>query len=446
MERMFYNMNIAVIGTGYVGLVTGTCLASIGHRVICVDNNEEKVQVLRSGKSPIYEMGLEELMADNVAQQRLLFTSDIRGAIEQSDVIFVAVGTPIDKNGQTNMAYVHEVIRQIGEYIDGYKVIVNKSTVPVGTGQYAEQAIRAALQARGLAFGFDVASNPEFLREGTAIHDFQHPDRIVVGAMSEKAFACMRELYAPFIERGLLFVETNIETAELIKFVANGFLAMKVAFINQVANLCEKVGADIHDLKVGIGSDARIGRAFLNPGPGYGGSCFPKDATALCRTSEEAGVPLTLIQETIVANEQQKHYMVEKMVNVMGDLTGKTLAILGVAFKANTDDMRESPSITILQELASRGAKFRVYDPQAEHQARIVFRSIEQHIVYCADEYEAAQGADAVVLLTEWARFGEMDLERLKTSLQGRVFFDYRNMYRREAMEAAGFVYTGAGQ
>lgn len=438
--------NIAVIGTGYVGLVTGSCLSDFGMRVTCVDKDRIKIERLQAGVIPIYEPGLEPIVERNVYYKRLFFTTDIRKAVEENEVIFIAVGTPPMEDGSADLQHVKDVATDIAKYMNGYKVIVNKSTVPVGTGKLVKEIVRSELARRGADYEFDVVSNPEFLREGSAVHDFTHPDRVVIGCDSERAREIMRNVYRVLYLNETPFVETNVETAEMIKYASNAFLAMKITFINEIANLCEKVGADVQDVARAMGKDGRIGSKFLHPGPGYGGSCFPKDTKALVRIGRDHGSPVTLIEATVAANENQKKLMVEKIQAVMGELAGKTLAVLGLAFKPNTDDMREAPSLTILNELAGKGARFRVYDPIAMDEAKKRLQHLEDHIVYCEDEYQTMDGADALVIITEWNQFRNLDLSRVKSLLKQPVFFDFRNIYRRETMEKEGFTYVAVGQ
>ena len=437
---------ISVIGTGYVGLVTGACLSDFGLNVLCMDNDIEKIEKLKQGIIPIYEPGLDVIVERNVANHRLEFTTEMKRAVEESDVIFIAVGTPPAEDGSADLKYVEAVARDIARYMNGYKVIVDKSTVPVGTGQRVKQWVREELAKRDVTYEFDVVSNPEFLREGSAVHDFTHPDRVVIGAESQNALERMKQVYRVLYINETPFIETNIETAEMIKYASNAFLAMKITFINEIANLCEKVGADVQDVAKGMGRDGRIGPKFLHPGPGYGGSCFPKDTLALAKIGQEYGAPITLIEQTVKANEAQKSLMVAKIMQGLGSLVGKQIAILGLAFKPNTDDMRESPALVILNELAKQGATFRVYDPKAMVEAKWRLANLKDKIEYCQNEYEAIEGCDALVLLTEWNQFRSLDLSRVKKLLKEPYFFDLRNIYQREQMEEAGFHYFGVGQ
>lgn len=436
---------IAVIGTGYVGLVTGACLSDFGLDIVCVDNNEQKIADLKRGVIPIYEPGLEDIVIRNVEDHRLTFTSDIKEAVEMSDVIFIAVGTPPAEDGSADLRYVEEVARSVGEFANGYKVIVDKSTVPIGTGQKVKGWVQQELDRRNVSHRFDVVSNPEFLREGSAVHDFSHPDRVVIGAESSYAVKIMQDVYRVLYLNETPFVITNIETAEMIKYAANAFLAMKITFINEVANLCEKVGANVQDVAKAMGKDGRISPKFLHPGPGYGGSCFPKDTQALAQIGRQYGAPITLIEQTVLANERQKQLMVEKITDKLGDLNGKKLAVLGLSFKPNTDDMREAPALAILHQLANRGAHMNVFDPIAFKEAKWRLADIEGSLTYCDDEYQAMADADGVVILTEWNQFRNLNLDKVKQLLRQPYFFDLRNIYKRPAMEEKGFIYTGVG-
>lgn len=437
---------IAIIGSGYVGLVTGACLADFGMKVICVDINEDKINQLNQGKVPIYEPGLEQLIERNTYYKRLTFTTDIKEAVTQSDVVFIAVGTPPNEDGSADLTYVLKAAEDIANHMNEYKVIVDKSTVPIGTGQKVKQTVQRILEERNLQIGFDVVSNPEFLREGTAIYDFTHPDRVVIGGESEKAIEIMKDVYRVLYLNETPFVITNIESAEMIKYASNAFLAMKITYINEIANLCEKVGANVQDVAKAMGRDGRIGSKFLHPGPGYGGSCFPKDTRALAQIGKEYGSPVTLVETTIEANERQKLLMVKKVKEVMGSLENKTLAILGVTFKQNTDDVRESPSLIIIEKLAELGAKFRIYDPQGMKEAKWRLKHIEEKCIYCRDEYEAVSGADALLIITEWNQFRNLDIERLSRAMKDKYFFDLRNIYDRKYIENKGFKYFSVGR
>lgn len=440
---------IAVIGTGYVGLVSGACLADFGNSVVCVDNNAEKIAALRKGAIPIYEPGLDDVVQRNVAAGRLSFTTDLAAAIRTNDVAFVAVGTPPADDGSADLRFVEQVAREIARAMDGYKVVVDKSTVPVGTGRKVTAWIKEELAARGTDLEFDVVSNPEFLREGSAVQDFTHPDRVVIGSDSARARSTMKDVYRALYLNETPYIETNLETAEMIKYASNAFLAVKITFINEVANLCEKVGANVQDVSKAMGRDGRIGGKFLHPGPGYGGSCFPKDTQAMARTGRDYGEPLSIVETTIEANERQKARMVAKIeagLGGEGSLKGKTIAVLGLAFKPNTDDMRESPAIAVCEGLVARGAKIRAWDPAAMKEASWRLESIKGSLVFAADEYDALSGSDALVLMTEWNQLRTLDLGRVMSLLKRPFFFDLRNVYKREDLEAAGFTYFAVGK
>jgi len=433
-------MRIAVIGTGYVGLVSGACFSEFGVDVACVDRDAAKIDRLKKGEIPIYEPGLEHLVADNVAAGRLKFTTDLKSAVAGVDAVFIAVGTPSRRgDGHADLSYVYGAAMDIAAHLTGYAVVVTKSTVPVGTGRQVERIIRAARPE----LEFDVASNPEFLREGSAINDFMRPDRVVIGAESERAQKVMRQLYRVLylIETPILF--TSLETSELIKYAANTFLATKITFINEIADLCEKVGANVHDVARGIGLDGRIGKKFLHPGPGYGGSCFPKDTLALVKTAQDYGAPLRIIETVVDVNDKRKRKMADKITAACGgSVQGKTLAILGLTFKPNTDDMRDAPSLAIVPALEAAGATVRAFDPEGMHEAKKML----PNVVYCADAYDAMKGADAAVVLTEWNQFRTLDLPRVKTLLTAPVMIDLRNVYSPADMRAAGFHYTSVGR
>jgi UDPglucose 6-dehydrogenase len=441
--------NITVIGTGYVGSVSGACLADFGNRVICVDNNRGKIEALKQGIIPIYEPGLDVIVERNVRAGRLSFTTDLTAAVRENHVIFIAVGTPPAEDGSADLSYVEAAARDIGRYMTGYTVVVDKSTVPVGTGRKVIQWIGEEINKRGDIIPFDVVSNPEFLREGSAVQDFTHPDRVVIGCESKRARDIMKNVYRPLYLNETPYFETNLESAEMIKYASNAFLAVKITFINEIANLCEKAGADVRDVAKAMGRDGRIGAKFLHPGPGYGGSCFPKDTRALARIGRDKGEPLSIIEAAISANNRQKIRMVNKIEEAMGgagSLKGKTIAILGLAFKPNTDDMRESPAITICEGLVSRGAKIRTWDPAAMKEAEWRLKSIIGSLFFAADEYDAVTGSDALAILTEWNQFRNLDLPRVKSLLTLPYFFDLRNIYKREEVESAGLRYTGIGK
>jgi len=433
-------MQIAMIGTGYVGLVSGACFSEFGHDVVCVDKDAAKIANLRSGVVPIFEPGIEPLVARNVAEGRLSFSTDLAAAVHGADAVFIAVGTPSRRgDGHADLAYVHAAAAEIGAALNGYTVIVTKSTVPVGTSREVAQILR---EARPDA-EFDVASNPEFLREGAAIGDFMRPDRVVIGVSSERAREVLGQVYRPLylIETPIIFTEP--ETAELIKYAANAFLATKITFINEMADLCEKVGADVHDVARGIGLDGRIGRKFLHAGPGYGGSCFPKDTLALVRTAKQAGAPTRIVESVIAVNIARKKQMAAKIVeHCGGSIAGKTIAVLGLTFKPNTDDMRDAPSLDILPALIEAGAAVRAYDPEGLDEAK----KLLDGVVWCDGAYEALEGADALVIITEWNAFRALDLTRVKELMKAPVMVDLRNIYDPREMAAAGFDYTGIGR
>ena len=433
-------MNICIIGTGYVGLVTGACFADFGHCVTCIDNNLEKINFLNKGGLPIYEISLQEVVSRNMKEGRLSFTTDMKSPIEKSTVIFIAVGTPSTENGSVNLEYVFDVVENIATHINGYTVIVTKSTVPVGTGRKIYKVIKD-LVAEGIEF--DVVSNPEFLREGSAIEDLMHPDRVVIGADSDKAKEIMKDIYKPLSLSDTSIVVSNIETAELIKYASNSFLATKISFINEMGHLCERLGANVEDLAVGMGLDKRIGGKFLHVSPGYGGSCFPKDTRAILDIAKKVNFDLKVVRATLEVNNYQKEMMVDKIEKVMGDnVKGKTIGILGLAFKPNTDDIRESPSIFIIDELKKKGAKIQAFDPVAMTEAKKVIKDIE----YKEDAYATADQADAIVLITEWNEFYVMDLEKIKMLLKSPIFIDLRNVYNHKVMSKLGFHYESLGR
>ena len=436
---------IAVIGTGYVGLVSGACLSEFGQKVVCMDVDEGKINCLRQGVLPIYEPGLEEIVTRNLKSGRLSFTTDIREAVEHATVVFIAVGTPPQEDGSADLQYVLEAAKSIAQCMNGYKIIVDKSTVPVGTGRKVKATVRQVLQERGVDYDFDVVSNPEFLREGSAVNDFMHPDRIVIGTQSSKARKTMRSVYRVLYINNHPFVFTNIETAEVIKYASNAFLATKITFMNEIANLCEAVGANVLQVSNAVGLDKRIGPHFLHAGPGYGGSCFPKDTKALVNTGKEYGVQMSLIDSVIHANDLHKRKMVDKIAAALGDLEGKTIGILGLSFKPETDDVREAPSTTIVRELLRSGAQIRAYDPAAmENAARFAFPGLP--VTYAKDEYECVEGAHAAVLVTEWNQFRNLDFEQMKKRMASLFFFDFRNIYERKDIEDKGFAYFGVGR
>ena len=429
-----------MIGTGYVGLVSGACFSEFGWDVVCVDKDVSKIDRLNKGEIPIYEPGLEDLVARNVAAGRLSFTTDLPAAVKASDAVFIAVGTPSRRgDGYADLSYVYAAAKEIAESVDGYTVIVTKSTVPVGTGREVERVVREANPAADV----DIASNPEFLREGSAIEDFMRPDRVVIGAENARARELLGALYRPLYLRETPIIFTQLETAELIKYAANTFLATKITFINEFADLCERVGADVQDLARGIGLDGRIGSKFLHAGPGYGGSCFPKDTLALVRTARDAGAPITIVEQVVAVNDQRKIAMAEKVIAACGgSVAGKTIAVLGVTFKPNTDDMRDSPSLVIVPRLIEAGATVRAYDPVGMDEAKKVIDGV----TWCKDAYDAMDGADAMTLITEWNEFRGLDFARTRTLLKSPVVVDLRNVYKPAEMAAAGFHYSSIGR
>lgn len=434
-----------MFGTGYVGLVSGVCIADFGVNVICVDVNKEKIDGLNNGKIPIYEPGLDVYLERNIKAGRIQFTTDPKRAIEESDVIFIAVGTPPMENGEADMQYVYTVAKTIGEYMNGYKVIVDKSTVPVGTGQVVKKIIADKLAEREVEYSFDVVSNPEFLREGKALYDFTHPDRVVIGVESEEVSEIMKKVYRPLYINETPFIVTNIETAEMIKYACNAFLATKITFINEIANLCEKVGANVQQVSKAMGRDGRISPKFLHAGPGFGGSCFPKDTKALAQIAEKHGIHMSVVSSVIEANQRQKKMVAEKLEKVAGDLKGKTIGILGLAFKPETDDMRDAPSLTIISDLIEKGANIRAYDPQAMDEARRALGKHSDSIKFCKHSYDAAEDVDALIIVTEWHEFRNMDLTLLKKIMKGNIFYDARNIYSRRDIEEKGFTFIGTG-
>jgi UDPglucose 6-dehydrogenase len=433
-------MRVAMIGSGYVGLVSGACFADFGHVVTCVDKDASKIAALQRGEMPIFEPGLAELVADNVEAQRLAFTKDLRKAVSEADAVFIAVGTPSRRgDGHADLTYVYEAAREIAESLDGYTVLVTKSTVPVGTGDEVERIVR---ETRPDA-EFALVSNPEFLREGAAIGDFKRPDRIVIGTEDSRARAVMTELYRPLFLNEPPMVVTSRRTAELIKYAGNAFLATKITFINEIADLCEKVGANVQEVARGIGLDNRIGAKFLHAGPGYGGSCFPKDTMALIKTARENAAAIRIVETVVAVNEERKRAMAHKVIAACGgQIRGKKIALLGLTFKPNTDDMREAPSLAIVSTLQEAGALIRAYDPEGMEQARAVLHKVD----YCPDAYSCADGADALVIVTEWDAFRALDLERIKGLLREPLIVDLRNIYRPEEMRRRGFRYVSVGR
>jgi UDPglucose 6-dehydrogenase len=433
-------MHIAVIGTGYVGLVTGACFAEFGVEVTCVDVDSSKIEKLNNGVIPIYEPGLDTIVEKNIAAGRLHFTTDIADAVSKARVVFLAVGTPPQEDGSPDMSYYQQAAKDVAQAMNGYKVLVTKSTVPVGTGKWLRNFVQENL---GTETGFGVASNPEFLREGAAIEDFMRPDRVVIGTDDDKATEIMKELYRPLYLIETPIVITSIEAAELIKYAANAFLATKITFINEIANLCDAIGCDVHDVAKGMGMDNRIGRKFLHPGPGYGGSCFPKDTRALTTVGDTFGVETRIVDAVIDANERQRDAMIPKIEKLVGgDLKGIKAAILGLSFKPETDDMRESPATDIINKMLERGASIKAFDPVAMKEASHILTGIE----YAKDEYDAISGADVLIILTEWNQFRALDMEKVRSMLSSPRIADLRNVYEPEDMRELGFEYVGVGR
>lgn len=432
-------MKIAVIGTGYVGLVAGACLADMGNDVICIDNNETKLLQLRNGIIPIYEPGLEELVKVNTMEKRLTFSSNINDAVKQSEVCFIAVGTPQGEDGSADLQYVMQVAEAIAKSINGYKVIVNKSTVPVGTAEKVTEIIKQYTN-----YPFDVVSNPEFLKQGNAVDDFLHPDRVIIGSNSDKATRIMQDIYASFFRTGNRVIVMDVKSAEMTKYASNSFLATKISFMNEIANLCEKVGADAEMVRVGMSTDTRIGNKFLFPGLGYGGSCFPKDVKALIKTGIDNGVDMSIIKSADATNKKQKQIFINKILSYFkNDINNKIFAIWGLAFKPKTNDMREAPAITVINELLKHGAKINVYDPKAMDYSKSIWGD---RINYCQYSYEAVKNANALLLLTEWNEFRRPDFEKIKSLMAAPLIFDGRNQYNAERLKDKGFVYYQIGR
>ncbi len=432
-------MQIAVIGTGYVGLVSGACFAEFGVDVTCVDVDEAKINKLNNGSIPIYEPGLDKIVEKNVRDGRLHFTTDITSAVEKAAVVFLAVGTPPKPDGSPDMSFYQQAALDVAKAMNGYKVLVTKSTVPIGTGKWLRDFVTKNLNVET---EFGVASNPEFLREGAAIDDFMRPDRVVIGSNESRAIDVMKELYRPLYLIETPIVITSLEAAELIKYAANAFLATKITFINEVANLCDAIGCDVHDVARGMGMDNRIGRKFLHPGPGYGGSCFPKDTRALTTVADQFGVETRIVDAVIEANDRQRDAMIPKIEKLVGDLSGKKIGMLGLSFKPETDDMRESPAIDICHRLIEKGAAVKAFDPVAMDEAKHFITGIE----YATDEYEAISGADALVIVTEWNQFRALDMEKVKSLLTSPKIADLRNIYEPGDMREMGFEYVGVGR
>lgn len=436
-------MKIAIVGTGYVGLVSGACFAEMGADVTCIDVDKCKIEKLRSGQIPIYEPGLEELVARNVADGRLHFSTELGECLDQVEIVFSAVGTPPDEDGSADLRYVLEVAREFGRKINRYTLLVTKSTVPVGTAQKVRQAVAEELAARGVEVEFDVASNPEFLKEGDAIDDFMKPDRVVVGVESERARQLMERLYKPFMMNNYRMIFTDVASAEMIKYAANSMLATRISFMNDIANLCEIVGADVNMVRKGIGADARIGSKFLYAGCGYGGSCFPKDVKALIRTAEQNGYRMRVLEAVEAVNERQKGILYEKFEREFeGEVEGRCVAMWGLSFKPETDDMREAPSLVLIERLLAAGCRVRVFDPIAMDEAR---RRLGDRVEYCASKYDALEGADALMIVTEWKQFRLPNWARVAEAMKGGVVIDGRNIYERHEVEAAGLKYLRIG-
>ena len=436
-------MNIAIVGTGYVGLVSGTCFAEMGAHVTCVDVDTQKIEKLKNGVMPIYEPGLEELVKRNVEYGRLQFTTDLTEVLDDVEVVFSAVGTPPDEDGSADLKYVLAVARQFGQNINKYTILVTKSTVPVGTAKKVKAAIQEELDKRGVNIPFDVASNPEFLKEGAAIKDFMSPDRVVVGTESEKAKEVMTRLYKPFLINNFRVIFMDIPSAEMTKYAANAMLATRISFMNDIANLCERVGANVDAVRKGIGTDARIGTKFLYAGCGYGGSCFPKDVKALMHTGIDNGYHMEVIEAVERVNEKQKSIVYDKIIKAVGSVKGKTIAIVGLSFKPETDDMREAPALVVIEKLLADGATIRVFDPIAMDECK---RRIGDVVTYCKNMYDAADGADVFALMTEWRQFRLPSWKVIKKVMNGNVIVDGRNIYDRQEVEELGFVYTRIGE
>lgn len=440
-------MKVAVIGTGYVGLVSGTCFSEMGNKVTCVDVNQEKINKLHQGIIPIYEPGLEKMVLKNVEKQNLFFTTKLEEAIEESEIVFIAVGTPMGEDGSADLQYVLAVAKEIGQKMNKRLIVVDKSTVPVGTADKVKATIQAELDKRNATIKFDVVSNPEFLKEGDAINDFMKPDRVVIGAESDYAFDKMRQLYTPFTMSHERFIAMDVRSAEMTKYAANAMLATKISFMNEMANICERVGADVNNVRAGIGSDSRIGYSFIYPGAGYGGSCFPKDVKALKKIAEENGYDAQLIKSVEDVNNRQKFVIANKIINKFGeDLSGKIFGLWGLAFKPGTDDMREAPAIYVVKELVKRGAKVQAYDPKAMEEAQHFYLKDVENIDYKNTKYEVLDNADALILLTEWKEFRSPDFSEIEKQLKIPVIFDGRNQYTTYGLEEKGFEYYQIGK
>lgn len=437
-------MNIAVIGTGYVGLVTGGCLAQLGMNVICMDIDKEKIEKLKNGVIPIYEPGLEEIIKENLISKRLVFTTSIEEAVAHGKVIFIAVGTPPQQDDSADLKYVYQAARDIAKHMEDYKVIVNKSTVPIGTGLLVKSEIESILKQRDKTFGFDVVSNPEFLREGTAVKDFLKPDRIIIGAESEISLNFMKKIYDVQIQLDIPIIVTNLETAEMIKYAANAFLATKISYINEIADMCDLCNADVRVVSVAMGLDNRIGPKFLNPGPGYGGSCFPKDTKALVKIGKDLGYLPKIIESVVEVNDNQSMIMFKKIKSAIGNLENKVITILGIAFKPETDDIREAPAISIIKILLENGVKIKAFDPEAMENAKKIHPDLA--IEYYSDMYSACENSDCIVLVTEWKDFLNLDFLKLKSIVRTPIFVDLRNAYVPSYVKNLGFLYRGVGR
>ncbi len=434
-------MKISVIGSGYVGLVTGACFAEVGNTVICVYIDQTKIENLKKGILPIYEPGLKTLVEENLKKETLFFTTELAYAVKNSDICFIAVGTPMGQDGSADLKYVLQVAQSIGETMDHHMYVVDKSTVPVGTAEKVNQKIADELKKRNLNISFDVISNPEFLKEGAAIDDFMKPDRVVIGASNDKALEVMHTLYQPFIQKTDRFIAMDIRSAEMTKYAANAMLATKISFINEMANICERVGADVNKVRVGIGSDSRIGNAFIYPGVGYGGSCFPKDVRALVKISRDSNYEPEILNAVENVNFRQKSVLTQKVLNHFGqDLKGLTLCVWGLSFKPETDDMREATSVTVINELTNKGAKIKAYDPKARHEAESFYLKDNRNVEFFDSKYSAVSGADGLILITEWKEFKSPDFEEISKRLKNKVIFDGRNQYSRKQLQQLGFI------
>lgn len=440
-------MKITVVGTGYVGLVSGTCLAEMGHHVVCIDTDQHKIDNLKKGIIPIFEYGLEGMVVENIKHKRLEFNTDIHKGVKHGEIIFIAVGTPPDEDGSADLQYVLQVADDIGRHMDDYRVVVTKSTVPVGTAEKVRNALSAALDKRGVTIDFSVASNPEFLKEGAAVEDFMKPDRIVIGTDDDRAVELLKKLYAPFNRNHERVIFMDIPSAELTKYAANSMLATKISFMNEVANLAELLGADIESVRKGIGSDPRIGYHFIYPGCGYGGSCFPKDVQALAKTAANSGYEMRILNAVEAVNDDQKYKPVEKLTAELGeDLSGKTIALWGLAFKPDTDDMREAPSRVVIRALIDRGAKVRAFDPVAHEEAARIFADEANLEIFNDDPYTVLENADALVVVTEWKMFRGVQLSKVKDRLKGNIIIDGRNIFNPRAVRDHGLIYHGIGR